>query len=329
MADIKRVDRMWEILAMIDRGERHRPGSLARHFRVCDNTIYRDLRVLARHFPLYFDDEQGCYRFTEGYSFKKVDLSPNEVKAVLLGRAVLDRLGAGVAQGIDSLMKKLKVQIGCSTDPTLAKARKDYWFDIDPVEDFRRIEPQFRALQLALENRTVLDISYARMYDQQETRRKIEPYGLFYSSGVWYAVARCRDQKAIRIFALDRIADVRSAGEQYAVPKGFSLEKYFQGGWHFISSGRPVQVRLRFTADVARWVTRRKWHPTQKIATRKDGSILFTVTLKGTEEIRRWVYHWGPNCEVLAPKEFRSEVARELRSMVKVYDKKRSRSAGR
>lgn len=322
MKDIKRVDRMWEILAMIDRGDHHRPGSLAKHFKVCDNTIYRDLRVLSRHFPIYFDEEQGCYRFTEGYSFKKISLSPNEVKAVLLGRTVLNRLGKGVAEGIDGLMKKLKVEIGCSADPDLKNLRQDFWFDIDPVEDFKHIEPQFQAIRLALEKGSVLAISYKRMYDQKVTRRKIEPYGLFYSSGIWYVVAWCRDQDAIRIFALDCISETLPTGEHYAVPKDFSLDRYFKGGWHFITYGKPLTVKLWFSPEVARWITRRTWHPTQKIAKKKDGSIIFTATLKGTEEIRRWVYHWGPNCEVLAPKEFRREVAEELRSMVKVYGKK-------
>ncbi len=156
------------------------------------------------------------------------------------------------------------------------------------------------------------------MGDRQKKIRQVDPYGLFYSCGVWYMLAYCHLRKDIRQFALDCIRKFKATYTPYVVPKDFSMDKYFEGGWHIITCGEPVEVRLRFSSDVARWVTRRKWHPTQKIEPRKDGSILFEGRVNGTEELRRWIYNLGTNCEVLAPKSLKRS-GRELKSMAAVY----------
>ena len=51
----------------------------------------------------------------------------------------------------------------------------------------------------------------------------------------------------------------------------------------------------------------------------QDGSIVLKVTVNGTMELKRWLFQWGPDCEVLSPPEFRKEVAAELRSMSERY----------
>ena len=322
MADVKRLNRLVEMLRIIDKGEKVTAGSFADHFGIAQRTVYRDLTALGgAQFPIYFDEERESYRFTEGYSFKKVDLTPNEIRALLASKAVISKLGKGVSDAYDSLMQKVKVEAGCKTSQRLATASKAYWFDIDPAADFTSIQKQYDAVQEALENNVRLQIEYQGMNDQEKSTRQIDPYGLFYSCGVWYTLAYCHLRKDTREFALDCIKKIKITDMPYSIPKTFSMDKYFEGGWHIITCGEPVEVKLWFSNDVARWITRKKWHPTQNIETKKDGSIIFKVTLQGTEELRRWIYHWGSNCEVLAPKSFRREVAEELKSMAAVYRK--------
>lgn len=178
---------------------------------------------------------------------------------------------------------------------------------------------QFDAVQKALEEKNSLEITYKSMYAQKITKRIIDPYGLFCSKGVWYTLAHCRVKNDIREFALDCIQDVKSADKHYAIPRTFSMDDHFKTGWHIITYGKPVEVGLWFSKEVARWITRRKWHPSQKVTTNKDGSIVLKVTVSGTMELKRWLYQWGPDCEVLDPPEFRKEVAAELKSAAGLY----------
>ena len=87
-----------------------------------------------------------------------------------------------------------------------------------------------------------------------------------------------------------------------------------------IPHGKPVEVILKFSERYARWITRRKWHPTQDIEEQKDGSIIFKAMIEGTRELKWWTYHWIPYCKILAPAELRKEVAEDMRAMLKVYD---------
>ena len=55
-------------------------------------------------------------------------------------------------------------------------------------------------------------------------------------------------------------------------------------------SGRAfTKVRIRFDRVVAPYVLRRRWHSTQKIVDRVDGTIELTMTVAGTEEVTNWL----------------------------------------
>jgi len=319
MADLKRINRMVSILSMIDGRERVTPKGLADHFGTSERSIYRDIKALLVDFPIRYDEEKGSYRFVDGYSLKKVDLSPNEVRAVLVSKAAVAKLGKGVANAYDGLMKKIRAETGCKTGQRLQSVGPQYWLDIDPVEDFCGVQKQFDAVQKAIEEKNSLDITYKSMGSQQVTKRVIDPYGLFCSKGVWYTLAYCRMKKDTREFALDCIQDIRPTDKYYAIPRTFNMDDYFKTGWHIITYGNPVEVNLWFNKDVARWITRRKWHPSQKVTANKDGSIVFKVTVNGTMELKRWLLQWGPDCEVLSPPEFRKEVTTELKLMSERY----------
>ncbi len=319
MADLKRINRMIEILSIIDRGKHVASKDLADHFGVTTQTIFRDMRALTLDFPIFFDRTATSYRFSEGYSFRKIDLSSDEVRAILISKSAVSKLGKGVAKAFDGLMKKIHAETGCKTNQQLRNQDSQYWFDIDPVDDCSVVQKQFDAVQKAMDEKNSLDITYKAMHSQQMTERVIDPYGLFCSNGIWYALAYCRLKKEIREFALDCIQNVLPTDKHYSIPRTFSMDDYFKTGWHIITYGDPVDVNLWFSKEVARWITRKKWHPSQKVITNKDGSIVLKVTVNGTMELKRWLFQWGPECEVLSPPEFRKEVAEELRSAAGRY----------
>ena len=77
-------------------------------------------------------------------------------------------------------------------------------------------------------------------------------------------------------------------------------------------------MRVFFTERVARYVTRRLWHKTQKFR-RVPGGVVMTVRVMGTVEMASWVLSFGDQAEVLAPDELRASVAAELRRAAERY----------
>lgn len=324
-----KLHRLLSILRRLDKRERFTPLSLAQKYGIAERTIYRDINDLnSSGFSIVFDKESGIYRFTDAdFTLQDMDLSDNELMALLLGKQVAHGLGRPFEDAFRSILKKARKDTGSKTREKAKKLAEEqrFWVDIDPLEGFEKIEPQFKAVNEAMDKKIEIEIVYKAMKDEKETKRSVAPYGLIFSYGLWYVLGYCNLRKEIRVFALDCIKDFRLAGRTYSMPKDFKLDEYFEPGWDMVRYGEPVEVVLEFGDKYARWIKRRRWHPTQKIEDRPDGSIIFRVTVRGTRELKWWIYHWIPFCRVLAPPELRKEMMGEMREMMKVYGKKHER----
>jgi proteasome accessory factor B len=70
---------------------------------------------------------------------------------------------------------------------------------------------------------------------------------------------------------------------------------------------------------VAARVREATWHPTQKVESEADGSLLWRARVSGTIEIRLWILSWGDEVEVVAPPALREDVAATVRRAVARY----------
>ena len=69
----------------------------------------------------------------------------------------------------------------------------------------------------------------------------------------------------------------------------------------------------------AGYIKEKIWHHTQRIEPDKDGSILFSAEVAGTDEVKHWVLGWGKHAEILEPEFLRDEVTRELKASLERY----------
>ena len=319
----KKIHRLITILRKMDSREKCTPLSLAEHFKVTGRTILRDIEVLnSAGFSVVFDKEANSYRFTDlDYSLRDLEINKEELVVLLFGKQLIGSLGRPFEKAYQSLLKKVRTDSGKKTKDTLKKIEEKslFWIDIDPVEGFDGIEKQYNAINEAMNRKEEIEILYKAMNSQEETRRVVAPYGLFFHEGLWYTIGYCELREEPRVFALDCIKEFRLTGKPYTIPDDFNIDKYFEPGWSMLRYGEPVEVVLRFEEYYARWIKRRKWHPTQAIEENHDGSIIFKVTLQGTREFKWWTYHWIPYCKIISPPELRDEVIREMKGMLDVY----------
>lgn len=153
--------------------------------------------------------------------------------------------------------------------------------------------------------------------DQWETR-KLRPFHLADFDGGWYVIGHDPDRKARRTFALQRMKAVRVLQAHFARPADFAVREHLGGSfgvWHNPGDkGKRQRIRLRFTGWAARMVSERRWHPSQetKWIGRKEDVLEMNLELSSFEEISRWILSWGPQVEVLEPKELRDEIISTL-----------------
>lgn len=319
----KKLHRLLAILRKIDNRETCTPASLSQEFGISVRNVYRDISDLnSAGFAIMFDKGGNSYQFADpDFTLRDIDLNNNELLALLLGSQMAGNLGKPFEDAYRSILSKVSRYTGDKTRKKIKDAETiPFFIDIEPAEWFEKVEVQYNAIKEAIEKKDEIEIVYRTMkYPQNETKRIIAPYGLFFHEGLWYVIAYCHLRKDIRTFALDCIRSYRMTDRHYRIPSDFNMADYFKQGWHMIRYGEPVEVVLKFKSRYARWIKRRKWHPTQVIEEQQDGSLIFRATLQGTRELKWWTYHWIPYCEILAPPELREEVIGEMRAMLGEY----------
>jgi predicted DNA-binding transcriptional regulator YafY len=97
------------------------------------------------------------------------------------------------------------------------------------------------------------------------------------------------------------------------------LEKHLGNAWRMIRGNTTYQVELRFAKDFAETITDTIWHPTQAHQNEPDGSIVWTCTVDGLDEIVWWVLSMGAHCTVLQPPELAQRVQKEAAQMLALY----------
>ncbi len=81
-------------------------------------------------------------------------------------------------------------------------------------------------------------------------------------------------------------------------------------------------MTVRFSANVADYVLRKQWHPSEKRKILPDGDVELTFNVAGVEEIKHWLYSWLPNVEVIKPVWFRKKVKAELTQGAKSHEER-------
>ena len=83
--------------------------------------------------------------------------------------------------------------------------------------------------------------------------------------------------------------------------------------------GDPIEVKIWFSAEQARFIKERKWSQTQKIKDQKDGSIILSMQTSGGWEVKKWVLSYGADAKVLEPEALKKEIVEELNKPMHNY----------
>jgi predicted DNA-binding transcriptional regulator YafY len=189
--------------------------------------------------------------------------------------------------------------------------------DIVSTEDPLAGEKYFAMIEAACTDNLSLDIEYDSV-SSGLTHRRVDPYFIVFRAHAFYFVAFCHERADFRTFRVDRLREVRTTDQRFSRRKGVSVRNYFEGSWQ-LYTGEPIEVTVRFTGQAARVVTLGKHHPSEWIERRPDGSIIYTVTVRGLDEFQRWVVGFGDQAEILEPRQLRESLRRFGEFLQKAY----------
>ncbi len=299
---------------------------LARELEVDPRTIRRDLEYMRDELraPIKFDHVRRGYSYTEPtFRLPSFLLTQGELISLFLAERMMRQFrGTPFEPDIRSAIEKLGTML-----PDRVSVR------LDAVADFLSVLPDtecqydpksFNALTSAIVRRRRLDLRYWSASRNETTRRRFDPYALSAVHDGWYAIGHCHLRVEIRMFAIQRVQSLRETGETFDRPADFRAEDYLKGSFRAFRGKGDHHVVLRLRPGVARRFAEKKWHGSQVLEPQADGSLIARLHLNNLVEIKRWVMWWGTDCEVVAPKELRAQIALELREMLRRAEEDRT-----
>jgi predicted DNA-binding transcriptional regulator YafY len=286
-------------------------------------TLYRLVNEL-RDFlgaPIEQDpDTRGFYydrSYDQPFELPGIWISPGELQALLTARQVLSNVQPGLLEGeLESLQGRitsLLQQRGLETEGGPSR--------IHIQQAAGRAVParMFQDVLGALIQRRRLRIRYHGRRRDEESERVISPQRLTQYRNSWYLDAWCHEAQGLRSFALERIREqsvLEDAAKEVAAE---DLSAHFDDSYGIFSGPAEHTAELRFTPEMARWVSEELWHPDQQGTFEADGSWLLKVPFSSARELIMDLLRYGAEVEVLSPDFLREAVAAEAGRTAGIY----------
>ena len=327
MARGDQLGRQWRIIrTLISSRTGKSAADLSRELECNPRTVYRDLEALQiAGFPIYTEKVEGRSLWSVLDTVKHripIPFSFTELMALYFSRNMLKVFkGTVFYDSLESLFRKIRTSLPPDAATYLENTARTLHVGLKPYKKYGRFREIINRVESAAVSRRTIEMVYYTMSRKKETRRKVDPYGVWFLNGTFYLIGFCHMRREIRIFALDRIKMLHQTGDTFDVPEDFSLEEY-TGPSFGVFQGEPVKVRIWFSPDVAGYVREKIWHETQEIHPQDDGAVIFEAEVAGTAEIRFWIMSWGSDAVVLEPESLRDEIRSEAEAVLQGYGRR-------
>jgi predicted DNA-binding transcriptional regulator YafY len=321
-----------------------RPGGatvddLASHLEVSKRTAYRVISTLEEmHFPLAEEPSsyhgKKRYVFEESYRKKLPNLSVPVLQLTLPEVMALSLLrgGAGLFKGteIEKSVASAFEKLGAFAPEELAKRLDRLRILVAAsgrfTKDYRDKDAVIESLTEAMLRQRTCLVEYHSFGDDRVKRFRIDPLRFFERDGGLYVFVKATTFGTILVLAVERIRKLKVTDEAFKAPKDFDPEALLESAFN-LTLDDPITVRVRFSADQARYVKERRWAAKQRIADQKDGSVILTLETSGRWDVKRWLLGFGTDAELLEPADLRREIAADLRKLAKAYAAKQASAA--
>ena len=286
-------------------------------------TLYRDIAFLRDALGAPIDQTEEPLRF--GYSREEAEtfelpglwLTSEELHALLAVQQMLARTGPGVLSGaLAPLSNRIERLLAHRDDRKRAELGR---VRVTGAAVRTLDEHVFRTVASAVLERRRLEFRYRARSSNSDGRRDVSPQRLTHYRENWYLDAYDHGRKALRSFALDRIAEAVAREERAQDVPEAELDAHLAGGYGIFSGPPKAWATIRFSSRAARWVAEEHWHSKQEGQFLPDGRYELKLPYSNAKELLMDVLRYGPDAEVVAPPSLREEAKISLRLALDNY----------
>jgi len=287
-------------------------------------TFKRDLEYLRDRLaaPIVWDRERRGYRYqveagAEQFQLPGLWFNTSEIQALLSMDALLANLQPGVLSShIEPLRSRIRMLLDEGDHSVDEIARR---IRIVPLAAKAYRSENFQALCQALLSRRRIEMTYYSRPSDSSSERVVSPQRLIYYRDNWYLDAWCHLRDGLRSFSIDAIQKLAIAAEAALEVDEEELNRELESGYGIFSGAATREAVLRFSPQLARWVSRETWHPEQRSEYDAEGFYLLRVPYSQDTELVMDILKHGPEVEVLEPPELRAKLRQRIDAMRDLY----------
>jgi predicted DNA-binding transcriptional regulator YafY len=320
-------DTIPKLLAIVDdllRGARHSRRSIAAKTGKSPGTADRWMEQILEMFPNARKTREG------NTTWLTLERTAAPSKSATLGACIAASLGA-LFEGTEH-ERNLK-----DARDAMLRQRGDHYPDLDRKFIFAPRGGEYalpenggnldEIIESLLKNK-LLSFSY-RSNDGKPTEPKVEPLSLVVFDHQFYLLARKPDQ-SLYCYRFARMSAVESSTDGFAYPSKneYNPRSVLEPGFgiHIAGSGPIEEVEILLSGPWANYAKSHRWHPTQQVTERGEGSVAVGVRVRLCREVETWVLGFGEHAAVVRPLALREAVATRIRKAAARYARKSAQS---
>lgn len=309
---------------------------LAEECDVDRRTIHRDLNAVEEAgYSLTSEWQAGkkVYSFlSKSRNIPPITFTLNQLMSLYLLRSLGVHLaGTPFQSEIDDLFRNITSVLPERYAAHLERIARVSLPLLHGARDYSSSATYMEGLQRALLHQYRVRLDYTKKGKGESEPYDVDPYTLVFHKGGIYLLGLAHNRTGMRLFALERIRGIEVTRQRFEIPEGFQPETHFEKAFGLVRD-KPMQVRVRFSPEVAHTIRERTWRPGQRVTTGSDGRVTLEFEAAGEMEMVAWVLSYGMHAEVLEPEELRLEVKRQVREIRQYYrsrDKKPDKAGKR
>ena len=304
---------------------------LMRELEVSEKTVRRDLECLQEAgFPLreiVGPRGRKAWHIEPNQAWAGTPFTFDEALAIYLGRRFLEPLaGTVIFEAACRAFRKIRASLKPEALRYVDRFAGLFHQTAVGHSQYAAKAEQIDRLMIGIEDRKALFLTYQSLQATEPVTYDVYPYGLVRHHDSLYLIGHSPQHDQIRHWKVDRMQNVELTDFPFQPPEGFSLGDHLASSFGIWDGGDEVQVKIRFSPAVARYVQEKHWHASQRLTVEQDGSLLAEFRLSGTAEVKSWVLSFGKEAEVLEPRELRREITQELRTLVELLETRDNRA---
>lgn len=309
--------RLHDVIRLLEARYGATVDEVAEECEVNRRTIYRDMQAIAdAGYPLIRErqpDGTTLFRFITGFkSIPPVTFSLEELMTLYLCRGQLDFLaGTPFQEDLDAIFGRIRSSLPPRSVAHLERIAEAAAPKFQGIRDYSDKVDILRRLRQALLYQYRCTIRYAPAR-REAADYEFDPYTLLFFSNSLYLGGYAHNRRALRLFLVDRIEAVEVGRERFEVPEDYRAEDLTGSAFGLIDD-EPMNIRVRFGAEIAHLISERIWHPSQTLEEQGDGSVVLALEAAGETEVLSWLYSFLPHVEVLEPAVLREAFLQGLR----------------